>query len=250
MKRPLILFAMAPLVAVAAAQLPDRNQVTALSRTFLRDSTELPMDVAVQTKVTDAKGRKKRDAHSNVQVLFNGYNRQSEGYSFRSKSGFTGFKILHDSLGSNFVVIDAFRRLAPHGTNPADVTIEPGTKDGSFVIRSDAPVDCQGFKMQPHFLYPEHCCYSVIFHVTADPGGKLVVQDFAVDIDKLPAAGNVRYLGLTEVRKIHSDGQVQEASFGGDPHPFLIPKHITTTIETSKGTVVLTSDYALHTATK
>ena len=244
-----ILLALAPRLA-GAADPPDRNQVTALSRTFLRDSAELPMDVIVQTKVIDGKGRKKRDAHSSVQFLFRGYRAAADQYSFRSTAGFMSLKLLHDSLASNFVVINAFSRIAPHGPNQPEVAIEPGAREGLLGIRSHAATDCQCFKMRPNFLYPEQYCYSVVFRVTEDSGGKLVVQDFAVDIDRLPATGNVRYLGFTEIQKIHSDGQVQEARLGDDPNPFLIPKHITTTIETDKGTVVLTSDYSLHKATK
>jgi hypothetical protein len=249
MRVPLVVLGLSAVLS-GAAILPDRDQLTALSRTFLRDSTELPMDVVVETKVTDSKGKSKRDARSSVQFLFSGYNRQTQRYSFRSTAGFTSLKILHDSFASNFAVINAFSRLLPHDSNPAEVTIEPGAMDGLFVIRSPAAADCQGFKMQPKFLYPEQCCYSVMFRVTAGPDGKLAVQDFAVDIDKLPATGNVRYLGLTEVRKIHTDGLVQEMRMGNDPRPFLIPKHITTTIQTEKGTIVLTSDYSLHTAAR
>jgi hypothetical protein len=86
--------------------------------------------------------------------------------------------------------------------------------------------------------------------VTRDATGKLAVKDFAVDIEQLPAPGKVRYLGEARVRKIHSDGEVQEARMGDDPHPFLIPKRVTTTIETDKGAVVVTNDYTLHTETK
>jgi hypothetical protein len=246
----LVFLALAPLVAGKTGELPDRGQVTALSRTFLRDSSELPMDVVVQTKVTDAKGKKKRDAHSSVQFLFRGYNGQSDKYSFRSTAGLMSIRILHDSVASNFAVVNAFSRIAPHGENPPALTIGPGPTNGTFEIRSAAAADCHDFKMQPNFLYPEQYCYSVVFRVTADTGGKLVVQDFAVDIDKLPAAGNARYLGPSQVRKIHSDGQVQEARLPGDPQPFLIPKHVTTTIETDKGAIVLTSDYSLHTDKK
>jgi hypothetical protein len=76
------------------------------------------------------------------------------------------------------------------------------------------------------------------------------VQNFAVDIEQLPARGNVRYLGEGQVRKIHSDGEVQEARMGNDPRPFLIPKRVTTTIETDRGAIVVTNDYTLHTETK
>jgi hypothetical protein len=234
----------------AAADLPDRDRITALSKTFLRDSAELPMDVLVKAVVTDAKGKTKRNAKSNVQFVFSGYNAKAETYSFRSTAGFMSLRILHDSIAGNFAVINAFSRLTPHGSNPAEVTIEPGGSDDSFIIRSKAAADCHGFSMSAKFLYGEHYCYAAVFHVARDAGGKLAVQDFAVDIEQLPARGKVRYLGEGQVRKIHSDGEVQEVRMSDDPRPFLIPKRVTTTIETDKGAVVVTNSYTLHTETK
>src|SRR5664279_5091509 len=142
------LFGSTLLVAGApAADAPDRSQIAALSRTFLRDSAELPMDVLVKTVVTDAKGRRKRDAHSNVQFLFRGYNAGAQKYSFRSTAGLMSLRILHDSFAGNFAAVDAFSRLTTNGSNPAEVTIEPGGPDGSFIIRSKSAADCHGFRM-------------------------------------------------------------------------------------------------------
>jgi hypothetical protein len=236
--------------AAAADDLPERGQITALSKTFLRDSAELPMDVLVKTVVTDAKGKTKRDAHSNVQFVFRGYNAGTEKYSFRSTAGFMSLRILHDSMAGNFAAINAFSRLTPHGSNPAEMTIEHGGSGGFFIVRSEAAADCHGFRMSAKFLYGEQYCYAAVFRVARDTAGKLAIQDFAVDIEQLPAWGNVRYLGEGQVRKLHSDGEVQEARMGDDPHPFLIPKRVTTTIETDKGAVVVINDYTLHMETR
>jgi hypothetical protein len=252
MKAPFVcLLESALLVAcAAAADLPDRGQITALSKTFLRDSTELPMDVLVKTVVTDAKGKTKRDAKSNVQFLFSGYNARTDKYAFRSTSGFMSMRILQDSIAGNFALINAFSRLTLNGSNPAEVTMEPGVPRDSFIIRIKADADCHGFSMSAKFLYGQQYCYSAMFRVTRDAAGKLAIQDFTVDIEQLPAPGNVRYLGDVQVRKIHSNGEVQEARMGDDPLPFLIPKRVTTTIETDKGAVMVTNDYKLHTESK
>src|SRR5215831_7731589 len=97
-------------------------------------------------------------------------------------------RFLHDSVASNFAVINAFSRLVPRGEKSSEVPIEPGAAAGLFLIRGPAAADCQGFQMRQDFLYPERYFYSVMFRVTADAGGKLAVQEFAVEIDKLPAA--------------------------------------------------------------
>ena len=232
--------------SMPAADVPNRGEITALARTFLRDSAELPMDVQVQTLVTDAKGKKKRDAHSNVRFFFSGFNAKSERYTFRSTAGFMSLRILHDSLAGNFVAINAFTSLAPQSGKPDGVTIEPGATADTFAIRSQPAADCSRFRMSTKYLYPELFCYSVLFHVTKDGSGKLTIQNFAVDIEKLPVQGKVGYLGDAQIRKIHSTGEVQEAHLGDDPRPFLVPKRVTTTIETDKGSVVVTNDYTLQ----
>lgn len=104
--------------------------------------------------------------------------------------------------------------------------------------------------MSTKFLYGEHYCYTTVFRVVRDAAGKLAVHGFGVDIEQLPALRKVRYLGEVQIRKIHSDGEVQEARMGDDPRPFLVPKRVTTTIETDTGAVVVTNHYTLHTKTK
>jgi hypothetical protein len=118
-----------------------------------------------------------------------------------------------------FAAVNAFSRLPPHGSERAEVTIGPGGPGGSFIVGSMAGMDCSGFRMTSRFLYGEHYCYPAAFRVTRDVTGKLAIQDFAVDIEQLPAAGTVRYLGEAQVRKIHSEGEVQEEHLGDDPRP-------------------------------
>src|SRR5207244_754185 len=107
--------------------------------------------------------------------VFRGYNARTENYSFRSTAGFMSLRILHDSVAGNIAVINAFSRLTPHGSKPADVTIEPGGPVGSFIIRSRAAADCHGFSMSAKFLYGEHYCYAAVFRVARDDAGKLAV---------------------------------------------------------------------------
>src|SRR5207248_1959916 len=157
-----------------------------------------------------------RDARSNVHFVFRGYNAATEKYSFRSSAGFMSLRILQDSIAGNLAAINAFSRLTPHRSEPADVTIEPGGQGGSFIVRSKADAACSGFHMTSRLPYGEHYCYSAVFRVTRDTAGKLAIQDFSVDIEQLPGPGMVRYLGEVQVRKIHSDGEVQEARMGDD----------------------------------
>jgi len=51
--------------------------IAAISRLLLRDSTELPMNVAVTRVIEDVGGREKRRSQTSTQLIFHGYNPQS-----------------------------------------------------------------------------------------------------------------------------------------------------------------------------
>jgi hypothetical protein len=225
-------------VALFAQTAPSREQITALSKTFLRDSAELPMDVAVTAVVTDAAGKQKRNAHSTVRFVFHGYNGETGRWNFRSNSGMFSMRILNESVGGSFAFIDAFARLTPQKDNP------PLEVDG-FSART-GPGDCKQFRMSKRFPYPEDFCYTTEYRLARDASGDLAIERFALDIHGLPAQATVPYLGDVRVLKIHSDGEVQQARMPDDPRPFLIPKRVTTTLETDRGKIVVTNTYTLR----
>jgi hypothetical protein len=203
------------------------------------------MDVAVNTVVKDAAGRQKRNSKSAARFIFRGYNGQSGQWSFRSNSGILSLKILHDSVAGNFAVIDAFTSIAPRPGDPAEMIITGGQPGEPFVIRVPAK-DCHQFEMAWDFPYPKKKCYDATFYARRDASGGLSIERFAVDIGALPAAGKMPYLGDGQIRKIHADGEVQLARLEHDAKPFLIPKRITTTLGSDKGTMVVTNAYTLR----
>jgi hypothetical protein len=117
-----------------------------------------------------------------------------------------------------------------------------------LLCRGQDDANCHGFKMTGKYLYPDNYCSSVTVHLSRTGDGKLAIRNLAVDVTQLPAAGTVNYLGRAQIREIHSEGEVQEALWEGDPRPFQIPKHVVTTIETDKGSATVTNDYTLHPA--
>ncbi len=202
------------------------------------------MDVAVSTVVKDSAGKQKRNANSTVRFLFRGYNGESQRWSFRSSSGMFSTRILHDSLGGNFALMDAFTALAPRGADTLPLIIDDRPAGTPFVVRS-ANKDCHDFTMTGQFTYPDKKCPEVAFYMGRDPAGELSIERFTVDVGALPALGKVPYLGDAQVLKIHADGEVQQARLPDDPKPFLIPKRVTTTIESDRGTVTVTNAYTL-----
>jgi hypothetical protein len=223
---------------------PTRDEITALSRSFLRDSAELPMDVAVATVVKDARGKTIRDAHSTVRFLFRGYNAQAGRFSFRAQAGMMSMRIMNDSIGGNFAVIDAFTLLAPHPDGLADVAVEGGQGAEPFILRT-AQTECREFAMSGKHLYPDKRCAKAEFRVRQDAGRALSIERFDFDVLNLPAKGKLPYLGEGNVRRYHAEGELQQVTLPDDKRPFLIPKRVVTTVESEKGVIVVTNNYKL-----
>jgi hypothetical protein len=248
MPRHLPLVAAALLSATLYGQsAPDRNEITALSKSFLRDSAELPMTAAVETVVKNAKGKQVRNAHSTTEFIFRGYNGQTGNASFRTNAGLMSYRIMHDSIGPNFAVINAFTALAPQPNGLNDVTVDGGQSGEPFLLKTAAVCKDIHFAMAGQFLYPNNKCYGTRFRVRKDEAAAWTIEGFELDVAQLPAAGKIPYLGLAQIRKIHAEGEVQAARLPDDPRPFLIPKRVTISIESDKGTAVVTNTYALKT---
>jgi hypothetical protein len=245
MVKPLIAVALLPFPWVLLAQTPpDRSQMTELSKSFLRDSAELPMDVAVTTVVKDATGKQKRNATSTVRLLFRGYNAQAGRWSFRANSGLMARRILYDSMGGHLAIFDAFTAIAPRPEGELPIVVEVGDAGAPFVVRVTDP-KCAVFEMKGSFPYPNKSCNTSTFDVLRGAAGELGIERFTLDILRLPAAGKVPYLGEATIRKIHTEGEVQLAQLGADTKPFLIPKRVITAIEADRGTLVVTNAYTL-----
>ena len=89
------------------------EQVTALAKTYFRDSAEIPMDVAVTTTVTDKAGRPKQKAQGTVHMIFSGYNQQADRFTVHANSGIFSYGALRDSMTGNMAVFVAAIFLAP-----------------------------------------------------------------------------------------------------------------------------------------
>jgi hypothetical protein len=230
--------------AAAADGPADRDRVTAVFKSFLRDSAELPMDVAVTTVVTNAAGRQKRHTQATVHLVFHGYNQQAERFTLRSDTGFFHFRELHDSIAGDFEIFKAFSMVVPGKDGRTKSDVEFTEDNGGLTVRTGQN-DCRGFDLKAGELWATQDCSAVEFRLGRDAAGELTVERFRIETKNLPARGNVRYLGPAEVRRLYAEGELQKAYLPGDPRPFLAPKHVVTTIETDKGKVVVTGEHAV-----
>jgi len=209
---------------------------------FLRDSAELPMDVAVTTVITDPGGHEKRRSQSSVHFVFHGYNPQAEKYSFDSRSGWFNTGALRDSFTGDFAVSEAFSRLAPKKDSGSELEIRQDRPGQVVPIRASTR-DCHEFEMSDRVLYPKRYCPSVEFNVGTDSTGDLTIERFTLEIGNLPAPAKIAYLGAVQIRRIRAEGDIQKAYMPNDRQPFFVPKRVVTSIGTDKGTIVLTNIY-------
>jgi len=232
------------LATPAGAADPDLDRITALAKIFFRDSAELPMDVSVNTVVTDPAGKVKRRAQSSVRLLFHGYSQQSGTYRFNSRSGWFSTWALRDSLVGDFATFSAGTFLAPKENAVSHLAIQRPTQPGGPLLVTFRDEQCPEFKLLDGYLFPKEPCASGAYRLRSLSGNDLEFQDLSFDIANLPAAAKIAYLGAVQISSFHVDADFQKVLLPGDPKPFLIPKTVTTTITTDKGKIAITNAYA------
>jgi hypothetical protein len=228
-----------------AATSVDRAKIAALSQMLLRDSAELPLDVAVTTVLTDPAGKEKRRSQSSAHLLFHGYNREADRFSFVANSGWFASGALRDSLSGDYAVFEAFSRFAPKMDGGTAFETRQQQRPGQALLVSAPGPDCHDFSMGEGVLYPHKHCSSVEFRVGSDSTGSPTVEGFSLEILNLPAPAKIPYLGAVQIRGIHAEGDIQKSHLPNDPQPFFIPRRVTTSIVTDKGTIALTNAYTL-----
>jgi hypothetical protein len=222
----------------------DAGRVTALAKMYFRDSAELPMDVAVTTVVTDARGKLKRRSQSSVRFVFRGYNQEAGKFSFRSNSGWFNTRALRESLSGDLAVFAAAMRLAPAKDWSPHLEIQQPAQPGEPFLVSAKDGECPEFKLLRNWVFPEKLCISAQFRLAGDPANDLVFQHFSFDVTNLPATAKVADFGDVQVLSFHSEGDFQKASLPGEAQPYLLPKQVVTSVATSKGKMVITNQYA------
>jgi len=133
------------------------------------------MTVAVETVVTNAKGKKVRNTHSTTEFVFRGYNGETGRYTFRTNAGLMSYRIMHDSIAPNFAVLDAFMSIATQPEGLREVVVEGGQAGEPFLLRTAAKCKDIKFAMSGQFPYPNNRCYTTEFRVRPGAGGALTI---------------------------------------------------------------------------
>jgi hypothetical protein len=252
MSRTPILVALVLCGIAGYAQELTLDRVMVLAKKYFRDSAELPMDVAVTTVVTNAKGKQKRNSHSTVLLVFKGYNQETGRFSFQGRSGWFNTGALRDSLSGDFAAFIAATYLAPKKDEPPPHHLEirqPANPGEPYLITGHES-ECPKFELIERRLFPKHTCGSVEFRLIREGSDDLMFQHFSLDNGGLPAPAKTAYLGDVQVTSFHFGVDFQKSFLPGDPVPFLLPKQTVTTIATDQGKIVITNLYTPRVRTK
>jgi hypothetical protein len=229
-------------LACGAAQTPEltSEQVVALARTFFRDTGELPMNVRVTKVVTDAGGKLKRRSESTVRVVYRGYN------NHRFNSGWFNTGSLRDSMSGDLALGVAMLVLAPKNGDPVKFKIVPPSAAGQpYQVVLELTGACPPLQFARNSLLPvTRFCASCRYSLAGAPPSGLVFENFRLDVANLPAPAKLADLGDVEIRGVRVEGDFQKAFLPGDAQPYLLPRQVVISMDTSKGSIQVTNQYS------
>lgn len=221
----------------------DLDQIKALANTYFRDSTEIPMNVAVTTVVTDGAGKVKHQTQSTVGMVFNGYNQGSGKFSLRANSGMFNAGAMRDSLSGDLAAFFA-GGLIPKKTSTQTIAIQQAPEPGKPVVVVVKDGACPQLALMPQWMFPQHPCGSAQFSVIAGSHGSLIFQHFSFDSSGSPAQAKIAGLGDVQLLAFHAEVEFQEVVLAGDSNPYLWPLEAVTSVTTNKGKVTITDRYS------
>jgi hypothetical protein len=120
-------------------------------------------------------------------------------------------------------------------------TMPAADQPGSIMAKLAPAKTCPPFTMkdQPIPYFPDGFCGLAEFQLDAD----LSFQKFAFEAPGLPISAKVDGLGQCILQRYHTVIEFQKVTLPGSGDPFLVPKQVMTTLETSKGNIVIASVY-------
>jgi hypothetical protein len=214
------------------------EQVAKASKTYFRDSAEFPLRISVEMTATDLSGRVRKHKTGKFKYDFHGYNQRS-GNATGTLYGPKGM-----SKPARGIAISS---LAPMALLSLDVekdytfTLAEPVEPGLLSARLAPIPDCPTFQWLADAYGPKSLCGSFQIQMQADD---LALKHLVFDAVGLPVSANIDFLGPATLSSYHVEAEFQKVFLPGDPKPFLVPKLIVVTVETDKGKLVMSSNYA------
>jgi hypothetical protein len=208
------------------------------SKEFLRDSAELPMHMAFSMSATNVDGKVVRSRHGAVDYNFHGYNSRSREGNFTIHGWKARDKGVGTLAGAPTIVTllmlpeaeQAFRMRVIDSPDPETVIAE-------FSLISE----CQPV-WNNEFDVPAQTCGNFKVQLRKND---LSMKSLTFAIAGMPLRGEVDYLGQAAINHEYISMDFQKVTLAADPRPFVVPSHITCTLETNKGKLLISGDFML-----
>jgi hypothetical protein len=240
------------------------ERVTRASKESLRDSAELPMRITVDFSATDLTGRVRKRRKGRFDYDFHGFNPRSSNSTMNLRGlGLTrsGYK---EATTTAVVATMAAVLVAPGAERRFKMKVidspQPDIFAAEFVPEEDSfgAVHVEGFSaeksdpgqkcqtsgwMRKAYLFGSICPDRLQVQMQKDD---LSIKAFAFDVAGLPLPVKVDYLDEANITGYHVDTDFQKVTLPGDPKPFVVPRHVTVTVITDKGKLLMSGEFALR----
>lgn len=224
------------------------SQVAVAAKTYLRDSAEFPLNMQVSMMAVDGSGRTIKKDRAKGRYDFHGYNMRSEHASGSMQVQTDGFfrspRGMLPTVWNSFVatILPAHALATKADEKYAFEAADPAA-GSDLVTATMTPLSgtCSEFKWSVKNGVPERFCGTSKLELQKDD---LSLQHLSFESSGLPLATNVKPFGRCQLLRYHAEVEFQKVMLPDDPKPFLVPKHVEITVETDKGKLIMTSDFA------
>lgn len=216
------------------------------SKEYLRDSAELPMILTVDFSATGLNGRMRKHIAGKFDYSFHGFNPRSSNANLNLHGPKPSIReavavALVAVLPSELVAAGVENRLKMKAIDSSQTDILAAEFVPEEKVVPEMKCHTSGWMEESYFF--ENLCLGIArVQLQRDD---LSIKTFAYDPDGLPLQANVRYLGETNITAYHVDMDFQKAMLPGDPNPFVVPWHVTVTVITDQGKLLIKGEFAL-----
>jgi hypothetical protein len=223
------------------------DQLTSVAKRYFRDTTEFPLRQRMEFSISDPSGRIRKRRRVSADYVFQNnlrtvtYSGRVSGKMWLWEALRGGKKTFSATLNGSWLTVYAGGIVYMDPGDYVLQTREAGDGSGSVTASLVLRQACTPFSMEirPESYFPDDPCGTLEFQVDRD----LSFRKFVFESSGLPVTATIEPFGSCELRRYHAEVELQTVTAPGDKDPLLIPKRATTTLETSKGRIVIVSVY-------
>ena len=225
------------------------EQLRAAMKIQFRDTAEFHAQETITLTATDPGGRVRKKASVHLDTVFQGYNPHAERMDVAEGTvtlgQALGVWIHHRWLlamnGHFWITFPAAIVLVPERSAHYDFAAAPAADPGSLRVTMTQRRECAPVTMSyPKYFLIDHPCGASEFELT---GPDHDLRRFTFEAAGLPATVNIEPWKACTLQRYHVEAEFHTVMLPHSSDPFVVPKRVTTTLDTDKGRVEIVSVY-------